>query len=199
MRKCYFGNAPVLAIVTQAYGCKTSMTWLEIQINDLSEFAGCKGKLTQAQITETAAIMLDKYGYYKLTEFMLYFQKVKRGEYGSFYGAVDPMRLLEAIKMFNDERAWEYDREESRRRKAERQKAQAESDNIVRRYQQHVPGADSGKGIISLLQFRLMGFASLPDKELDACMADIAQGRKTIPKDVNEILEFLKTNYGIAE
>lgn len=36
---------------------------------------------------------------------MHFFQKFKLGYYGEFYGAVDPMRIMSALKKFAEERA----------------------------------------------------------------------------------------------
>lgn len=102
--RVYGGKAPAIALVGKTYGPAVAEVWLEIQLNDLSEFSGCKGKITDNQMAETAAIIRQTYGYMNMAEIMLFFQKMKRGEYGKFYGSVDPMTILSAMVEFAQER-----------------------------------------------------------------------------------------------
>ena len=105
LNKTYRGNAPSLVTVKDAFGGGTARSWLVIQLNDLSEFAGCKDKLPIKKIEELANIFISEYGYLKLTELMDFFRKSKLGLYGKFYGSVDPMVITCAMKEFMKERA----------------------------------------------------------------------------------------------
>lgn len=121
-RNCYMGQAPRLSTITEAYGQQISQAWLEIQIRDLSKYSGCKDKLTNAQVTETATHILAAWPQLKLTEFMLFFHYMKSGRYGHFYGAVDGMRITEALDDFITTRAVEIaaiEEEDTRRRRTE--------------------------------------------------------------------------------
>lgn len=197
--KCYFGKAPSIGLVEGAYGHKTAMSWMEIQLYNLSEFAGCKEKLTPAQIAETAAMILDGYPYYKLTEFMLFFQRFKRCEYGKFYGAVDPMIILQALATFNDQRARAI--EDRRRAEQEEQKKQeeAEAEALRQRYATRVPDAWTDKAPINFLQYRLMGYDEMADEELAAEIADLQSGKKEIPQEVRKMLSYLRTSFDIND
>lgn len=103
-RRAYLGHAPALFSVSEAFGAGTARSWLVVQLNDLSEFAGCKDKLPVKKLDELANIILKNYGYLRLTEMMDFFRRFKAGEYGRFYGAVDPMVITCAMREFMKER-----------------------------------------------------------------------------------------------
>lgn len=106
--RCYFGSAPTLAKVNAAYGRKTAQEWLVYQLADLSEFSGAKKKITPNQIQQMAELIANDYHWLKITELMLFFRKFKKGEYGEFYGAVDPITVMKAIKSFVRDRNEAY-------------------------------------------------------------------------------------------
>lgn len=103
-QRCHFGKAPTLAQVSKAYGSQTTEEWLIYQIVDLSEFCKLKSKLTSTQVKQTAQLIMNAYGYLKVSEVMLYFRRFKFGQYGRFYGSVDAMIILDCIKKFCNER-----------------------------------------------------------------------------------------------
>ncbi len=103
-RRAYLGKAPALGTVTQAYGFGAAKSWAAIQLWDLAEFSGCKTKLTEPQIDELAQIICIEYGYMKLTELMDFFRRFKVGQYGKFYGAVDPIVITCALGEFAKDR-----------------------------------------------------------------------------------------------
>ena len=105
LNETYRGNAPSLVTVKDAFGGGTARSWLVIQLNDLSEFAGCKDKLPIKKIEEVANIFISEYEYLKLTELMDFFRKFKLGSYGKFYGSVDPMVITCAMIEFMKDRA----------------------------------------------------------------------------------------------
>lgn len=196
--KCHFGNAPTLGLVEAAYGNATAQSWLKIQILNLSEFAGCKDKLTLTQISETARLILDGYPHYKLTEFMLFFQRFKLCRYGKFYGAVDPMVILQALAAFNEERAQMFAERRRREHQAQQQDEDRELRRLRQRYSERVPDAFTPAAPLNFIQYRLMGYDTMSDAELSAELLDIKAGRKSIPADVRGILATLQTAFGIT-
>lgn len=197
--RVHFGKAPRIGAMIAAYGRNTAESWLEIQLNDLSEFAGCKEKLTNRQIIETAQMIIETYPHYNLTEFMLFFQRFKRCQYGRFYGAVDPMIILQALDVFNDERRQAYaDREriEQDEKKSADERAAAE---LKQRYINRVPDAFTPNAPINYLQYRLMGYDSMTDDELNRDIDDIRAGRKTIPEDIKQMLNTIKQTFNIND
>ena len=115
-------DVPTLALLNQTYGKTASVQWLVVQIYNLSEFCGCKDKLSTAQIHELSRIIDTSYYHLKLTELMMFFFNFKMGKYGKFYGAVDPMVITCALREFMDERNSRIDQVENERRRKQEEK-----------------------------------------------------------------------------
>lgn len=186
--RVFFGKAPKLRTLAEAYGQHTAESWLTIQLNDLSEFAGCKGKLSKRQYEELAKMILETYPHYNLAEFMLFCHRFKLCRYGRFYGVVDPMVILQSLDKFNEEREqahYEHQRTENRKQQQESDRQfNAEKQQYINR----VPDAFTAKAPIDFNQYRLMGFATMSDEQLQKEIADIRAGRKVLPTDVMNIL-----------
>lgn len=186
--RVFFGKAPKLRILAKAYGQHIAESWLTIQLNDLSEFAGCKGKLSKRQYEELAKMILETYPHYNLAEFMLFCHRFKLCRYGRFYGAVDPMVILQSLDKFNEEREqahYEHQRTENRKQQEESER-ELQAERL--RYIERIPDAFTDKAPINFVQYRLMGFATMSDEQLQREIADIRAGRKVLPTDVMNIL-----------
>lgn len=188
VERVFFGKAPRINLLVKAYGRNMAESWLEIQLNDLSNFSGCKEKLSLRQIKEIAAIIVDKYPTYNLAEFMLFFQRFKSCRYGRFYGAVDPMIIMQSLAEFNEERRQAYIERENAEKEKQRQEEEWRWHALTRRYAKRVPDAFTPKAPISALQYRLMGYDSLSDDELKCEIEAICAGNKTIPADALEMI-----------
>ena len=111
--RCYFGTAPTLGILRTAYGENMPASWLVPQLTNLSEYCGCKEKLTASQLSECAKIIASMFYYLKVTELMLFFCYFKSGRYGRFYGNIDPLVITTSLRQFCNERGDIYFRHES--------------------------------------------------------------------------------------
>ncbi|MCM1454891.1 MAG: hypothetical protein NC193_10240 [bacterium] len=190
LQRVHTGHAPALCTVAEAYGTKVARAWLQIQLSDLSEFSGCRGKLTDRQMAHTAEMLLERCRSYRLTEMMLFFVRFKCGDYGQFYGCVDPMRILQAVKRFEAERQ-EWFRSECRRREdAEAAEAERELEALRESYRRRVTEAwgEADTPPIDFTQYRLMGYAEMTDTELSAELAAIASGDKEPPGSIIDYL-----------
>lgn len=125
--RCHFGSAPTLGTLKLAYGKNMPTSWLVPQLLNLSEYCGCKGKLTDAQLEECARVIANEYFYLKTTELMLFFSRFKAGRYGRFYGNVDPMVITSALVVFRRERAEAIARHEAEEREKERKRQASEA------------------------------------------------------------------------
>ena len=109
----------------QAYNANSARNWLIPQLSDINEFCSCPQKMTTRQIRQCAAIIATEHPHLKVTELMLFCWRLKSGRYGRFYGTVDPMIILEALRRFLDERATAIQRRqeqaESKRRQDQQQ------------------------------------------------------------------------------
>lgn len=119
--RAFFGSAPSLAILKQAYGDGFPASWLMPQILDLVVYSNSKGTLNEQQAEFLAESISNEYYYLKASELLLFFYRFKTGAYGHFFGVVDPMKIMEALKEFTKERARAIDKHETdeRRRKRE--------------------------------------------------------------------------------
>lgn len=115
--RCYFGSAPTLAAVNKTYGSNAAAQWLTVQLFDLSEYCGCKQKISKESLKQCAYIIAQIYFYLKLSELMLFFQYFKSGKYGVFYGAVDAMKITTALREFCVERGEAIARHEAELRR----------------------------------------------------------------------------------
>ena len=102
--RCYTGKAPTIHTIAEAYGDKVAESWIEIQLKDLSEFTGCKDKLTIQQIDSIAQVIMFEFPEFKVTELMHFFIQFKAGRFGKFYGAVDGLVITEALQEFRRQR-----------------------------------------------------------------------------------------------
>lgn len=121
--RCYIGKAPSLKVISEAYGEHITETWLEIQLRDLSEFAGCKEKLSIQQIEQIAKIIILEFGFMKATELMHFFVLFKSGRFGKFYGAVDGLVITEALQEFRqmrNEKLWKLEQKREQEERARR-------------------------------------------------------------------------------
>ena len=116
--RAFFGKAPSLALVGHTYGENTPVMWLLAQLCDLCEFTGVK-KMDEQQAQYLAEVISYEYAFLKVTELMVFFHRFKMGEYGRFYGSVDTMLILSALKEFLSQREIEIIRHESELRKKE--------------------------------------------------------------------------------
>ncbi len=117
IHECYFGCYPTLEELNATYSSKTAQAWLVPQLVDLSEYCGVKEKFTINQLRQCSDIIASDYSYLKVSEIMLFLARFKRCCYGRFYGSVDPLIIIEALKEFCRERNvifWERIQEEEK-------------------------------------------------------------------------------------
>ena len=93
-------KAATLTDLNIAFEENAAAMWLIPQLADLSEFCGCKTKISNEQIESLARLLAVEYGYITVPEFMLFFHRFKKGEYGQFYGNVDPMIVTSSFCSF---------------------------------------------------------------------------------------------------
>lgn len=128
--RCFDSQAPSLNRVQVAYSRKTAESWVEAQIFDLTRYTGIKEKPSNEHIESCASVIVQEYGYLKITEIMLFFHLFKAGIFGRFYGSYDNLVLMDSLRQFIDYRNKELRRieqeksrlareEEYRRRKQE--------------------------------------------------------------------------------
>ena len=106
--KCFTGSAPSVARVSRTFGESVAETWLSAQIFDLAKKLKVLEGTDAQDFDWLARVILggedEKYGDFKLTEFMFFFQNFKRGKYERFYGHFDPHVVTRSLRQFKAER-----------------------------------------------------------------------------------------------
>jgi hypothetical protein len=100
MKRCFTGNAPSLVRVKKTFGNDIAINWLIGQIVDLAFYCGIKEKPDMMQVEAISNTIIANYGYLKLTELMIFFQRFKAGKHGTFYGSFDGITLNKALNDF---------------------------------------------------------------------------------------------------
>lgn len=120
VERAYFGTAPTLMTLRCAFHDEAATMWMLPQLLDLCEYCGCREKLDNNQMTQLARIIIQEFSFLKVTEVMLFLHRLKAGHYGRFYGAIDPMVIMSALRHdFMNERARAIDEHERARQRAE--------------------------------------------------------------------------------
>lgn len=118
--KAFFGTAPTLVTLRYAYQDDAATMWMLPQLYDLGEYCGVKDKLDKGQMRQLARVIISEFGFLKVSEIMLFLHRFKSGRYGRFYGAVDPMVIVTALRHdFMNERAAAIDKRERVQQRAE--------------------------------------------------------------------------------
>lgn len=115
------GDYPTLEELNNTFGEMTAPEWLVILLVDLCIFSGVKN-MDKAQIKNLSLILADEYKSLKYSEFQLFLYRFKMGDFGIFYGSVDPMVITTALKKFTyflKEKRCEFIYEENLRKKEE--------------------------------------------------------------------------------
>lgn len=115
------GNYPTLIDINAAYGNGFAVEWLMQHIANLAMHTGAKN-LSVTQEHELAEIICAEYPHLKITEIMLFFYRFKTGRYGRFYGNVDPMIIVCALREFMSDRAEIIDHALQQQRREEQER-----------------------------------------------------------------------------
>ncbi|MFR2071315.1 MAG: DUF6633 family protein [Bacteroides nordii] len=100
---------PTLALLTRLY-TRTPAGVVKIQLGSLNDFTEVRTKLTTGQLHETAQLILAAYPMLTAGDICLYIARFKIGQYGQFYGAIDPMKIMSGLRQYTDQRNQEIER-----------------------------------------------------------------------------------------
>lgn len=104
--RCFFGSAPTLRTVELAFGDDVSVAWLIAQLTDMSASCGTKKKMADKdQLKQLAEMIAQRYYWLRASELMLFFWRVKIGDYMETWGEVDGREVMKALKLFIKDRA----------------------------------------------------------------------------------------------
>lgn len=93
------GDYSTLATLDMALGVNTASRWLVVLIGNLNMFIGAKN-MDDSQTELLARLIAQEYRDMKYSVMQLFFFRFKCGDFGKFYGKVDPMVITCALKDF---------------------------------------------------------------------------------------------------
>lgn len=118
---CYKYNVPKLSTIANAYdNDAAAINWLKIQFENLNDFVGVREKMQLHQLNELSTLFYSECYYLNISEVMLFFIKLKRGEFGEFYGCIDPLKIMSAKNEFISQRRLALQKDEEERLKEQR-------------------------------------------------------------------------------
>lgn len=81
-----------------------------------------KSKIRNEQIYELAGLILAEYYYLNAAEILFFLARFKTGHYGTFYGAIDPMKITSGLIQYAEERRKDIDRYEREQYQLQRER-----------------------------------------------------------------------------
>lgn len=96
----FMADTPTLSQHRECYGVKATRMIVYANLEDLNTFVGVKEKMPPAQMEMLADVILARFHYLKVPELLLFFFLFKSGEFGEFYGSIDPLKLTNALTKF---------------------------------------------------------------------------------------------------
>lgn len=134
--RAYLGMAPTLTTVSNAYGYDILEVWIMAQLENLNDFCGASVKMEIPQMSDLAKIIFSEYHFLKVSELLLFFYRFKSGEYGHFYGSIDPQKITVALLEFKKQRIADIKYYESKKENEEKNRLREEwAKNCVTREQ----------------------------------------------------------------
>lgn len=102
-KRCHTGKAPSLRQVCSAYGYDTLSTLASSYLDDFQAYTGARVKLSEHQRTNVVGIVCTQFPSLSLSEFVLFWVKLKGGKWGKFYDRLDPMDITSALSQWDKE------------------------------------------------------------------------------------------------
>lgn len=107
-KKALLCDSVSLANIGRTYGKETPIILLQTWVDNLGQFVGVKEKADEYQLRELAELFYQEAFFLKIVEIGLFFNNVKKGKYGKFFGAIDPLLVLTMLSEYLSERTAAY-------------------------------------------------------------------------------------------
>lgn len=130
LERCFFGAAPSLVNVDNAFGNGAAEEWLSYMLIGISQQCGARTKLDAFQLGNLARQIRTWHYDLKVTEMEVFFSRLIGGQYGKYaYDSVDPQLIMAALWQFRKDRDRYIDEHE---RELERQRREAAASSPTR-------------------------------------------------------------------
>jgi hypothetical protein len=119
-RQAYLTDSVTISTFGKCYSKNSCFALVELWLFELSEFSGTQNKLTPSQMNQLAPMIYAEAYALNFAELGLFFNRIKTGHYGEFYGAVDPIKIMTFLNQFMNERSIsieKYNNERSQEKK----------------------------------------------------------------------------------
>lgn len=101
-------STPSLAVLRKDLGKTVCKAVVIIALDDLIEFYNVKMSFTDAQVNQTADLIMDTFFWFKMDDFKLCFNRAKTGYYGAAYNRLDGSVIFEWLNRYAEERAQHF-------------------------------------------------------------------------------------------
>lgn len=95
---------PVLSAMRRSYGDEWVVAYLAAWIINVQNFFNIAAKMNDAQVDETAYMILDDFWALNVADVNLVFANAKRGQYGQLYGRIDGAIIYEWFQTYFEDR-----------------------------------------------------------------------------------------------
>jgi len=99
IRGAIMDDYSTLEMLDVAFGAGSASAWLVTSLADLNKFSGSKN-MDDGQTKWLAKLLFQEYRNVKYSVIQLFFYRFKVGDFGKFWGKVDPMVITCALKDF---------------------------------------------------------------------------------------------------
>ena len=126
IERSLMSDVPTIRQLLHTYQLEHLQIWVMAHLEDLNEYVGVKNKMPTAQMKELSSMIILKSEYLKASEILLFFYKLKAGDFGGFYGTVDPQKVGEYLNAFRNWRSLALDKLYSKQAQEQRERERRE-------------------------------------------------------------------------
>lgn len=102
-------DVPSLGLIRTTYGTDAAVELLKIHIRDLFDYVEMEQGSSDGRIRELAELILERYYYINIAEFIYFIGEVKLAKYGVFYGKSGTQQLAAMLQHYIQERNRDID------------------------------------------------------------------------------------------
>jgi len=110
--QAFESDAYKLSEIKSAYDQDSVELYIEIWVENLNSALNLTRKLNAEQLKEIACFIYDEFCFLNIAELLLVFNKIKKGEYGDFYGGIDVSKIITSFRTYCQQRNTEIRQKE---------------------------------------------------------------------------------------